>query len=95
MSKSQSLSRKSDYRLITLCFSLFRHLDFFHLFSFIINNKSVMYAANLVIMNFDRSSAVCVEDIGDSSIGAFIEKGGDDDDIGHGYACMIHLIHKM
>ena len=38
---------------------------------------------------------MCVEDIGDSSIGAFIEKGGDDDDIGHGYACMIHLIHKM
>ncbi|WZZ08070.1 hypothetical protein YC2023_093991 [Brassica napus] len=36
-----------------------------------------------------------VEDMGDSSIGAFIENGGDDDDIGHGYACMIHLTHQM
>ncbi|CAG7896924.1 unnamed protein product [Brassica rapa] len=93
MSKSP-LSRKSDYR-VSLPLALPLHLDFFHLSSFIINNKSVMYAANLVIMNFDRSSAVCVEDMGDSSIGAFIENGGDDDDIGHGYACMIHLTHQM
>ncbi|KAF8066454.1 hypothetical protein N665_0068s0039 [Sinapis alba] len=45
-----------------------------------------MYATNLVIMNFDRSSAVCVEYMGDSSIRAFVENGGDDDDIGYDYA---------
>ncbi|XP_024006307.1 uncharacterized protein LOC112082885 [Eutrema salsugineum] len=41
--------------------------------------------ANLVIKSFDRVSTV-FENMVDSSLGAYVENGGDDDDSGYDYA---------
>ncbi|WZZ77870.1 hypothetical protein YC2023_098442 [Brassica napus] len=42
--------------------------------------------AHLVIKSFDGAFAVCVEDMGDGPLGAYVENGGDDDETGYDYS---------